>query len=108
MPLAQTPAVYFLPGCAATLTLVMINCVRRDELNDESDYDGLGNQKRAWLFFSYLSSFACLGGAIASLVTHFDKAGNDQAVGVAGVVQTVLITASAMLFWATRSPASDY
>lgn len=99
---------YFLPGCAATLTLVMINCVRRDELSSGYDPDGLANQKRAFLFFSYLASFAALGGAIAALVTHFDKAGNDQGVGVAGVVQTVLITASALVFWATRSTSSDY
>jgi hypothetical protein len=85
----------------------MINCVRRDEMSDGYDPE-MANQKRAWLFFSYLCSFACVGGAIASLVTHFDKQGNDQSVGVAGVVQTVLIMASALVFWATRSASSDY
>ena len=69
-------------------------------------FDPDANQKRLWLFLSYIAAFGALGGAIASLLTFFAKDGHDQAVGVAGVVQTVLITAAALLFWATRSTAS--
>ncbi len=81
----------------------MINAVRRDELGGGYDVDGLESRKRAWLFLSYLCSFGALGGAIAGLLVYFDKQGHDQSVGVAGVVQCVLIVASALLFWTTRT-----
>lgn len=102
---SQTPAVYYLPGVGATLALLMINCVRRDELSGSGGGygDDTLSQKRAFLFVSYLASFGAVGGAVASLLVYFDKPGHDQYTGVACVVQCVLIVAAALCYWATRA-----
>lgn len=110
---------WWLPGLGATLSLVMINAVRWDDLEtarlcgeglqlslphprpqaDEED----ATRYRLWLLLSYLASFGSVGGGIAGLAAHFSKHGHDEGVGAALVAQTVLITAAALLFWCTRS-----
>ena len=99
----QTPALWYLPGFLATLALLMVNAVRREELG--YDPDGLESRKRAWLLVSYLVSFGAVGWSIAGLIVYFNKDGHDAATGAAGVVQTVLIVGSALLYWVTRGAA---
>ncbi len=103
----QTPALWYLPGVTATLALLMINAVRRDELGGGYDPDGLAGRKRAWLFLSYLVCFGALGWAVAGLLTYFNQHGHDTATGVAGVVQCVLIVAAALMYWTTRGAAAE-
>ena len=86
----------------ATLALLMVNAVRREDLRASYDYEGVLGQKRGWLLLSYLVSFGALGWAIAGLLTYFHAPGRDAWTGVAGVAQCVLITAAALLFWTTR------
>ena len=90
----------------ATLALLMVNAVRREDLRAGGfDPEGVLGQKRAWLLLSYLVSFGALGWAIAGLLTYFHAPGRDAWTGVAGVAQCVLITAAALLFWTTRGGA---
>lgn len=61
------------------------------------------SRHRLFLFFSYIASFAAVGASVAGLVAYFSKDGHDQWVGTAGVVQTALILAAALMFWTTRT-----
>ena len=61
------------------------------------------SRHRLFLFFSYIASFAAVGASVAGLVAYFSKDGHDPWVGTAGVVQTVLVLASALVFWTTRT-----
>ena len=103
LPPAQTPARWWLPGVTATLAVVMVNAVRRDELSGY-DADGFQSQRRLWLLLSYLVSFGALGWAVAGLVAYFGKPGRDAWTGVAGVAQCVLLVASGLVYWVTRGP----
>jgi hypothetical protein len=115
----------------ATLSIVMVNAVRRGELVGY-DSDGFQGQKRLWLLLSYLVSFGALGWAVAGLVTFFAKPEHDAWTGAvrelsrlrvlasaayhahialtrhafcqAGVTQCVLIVASGLTYWVTRGP----
>jgi hypothetical protein len=115
----------------ATLSIVMVNAVRRGELVGY-DSDGFQGQKRLWLLLSYLVSFGALGWAVAGLVAFFAKPGHDAWTGAvralsrcralgcalvtklalrprhvfcqAGVAQCVLIVASGLTYWVTRGP----
>ena len=85
----------------ATLAILMVNAVRRDELSGY-DADGYQSQKRLWLLLSYLVSFGALGWAVAGLIAYFSKPGHDAWTGAAGVLQCVLIVASGLTYWVTR------
>jgi hypothetical protein len=99
---AQTPALWYLPGVTATLALLMINAVRRDELAGGYDADGMEGRKRAWMLLSYLVSFASLGWAVAGLLVYFTRDGHDAYTGCAAILQCVLIVAAALIYWTTR------
>lgn len=107
------PADHYIPGFIATLALMMINGVRREDLTSSDPYDdGVGCRARAWLLISYIVSFASLTGAVWVLIQHY--ANNDAVTsaeqmwpGVAGVVQSVLIVASGLVLWLSRPPAPE-
>ena len=99
----QTPPLWWLPGVTATLSIVMVNAVRRGELSGY-DTDGFQGQKRLWLLLSYLVSFGALGWAVAGLLVYFAKPGHDAWTGAAGVLQCVLIVGSGLTYWVTRGP----
>ena len=73
---------FWIPGIGASMSLLMVNAVHRDDLAASSVFDeGSATARRAWLFVSYIASFAAVGGALASLIVHFSKHSHDMWTG---------------------------
>lgn len=90
----------FLPGIVATIALVMINAVRREELSSSEAFEEeVFCRARAWLFMSYVVAFASVIGATMILL-----AGKSTAIGVACLMQVILILAAALVFFVARTP----
>eukprot|EP00877_Chromochloris_zofingiensis_P002392 jgi/Chrzof1/12153/Cz06g23030.t1 len=105
----KVPADQYIPGIVATLALVMINCIRRDDLQDYDPFDDGGFcRSRFWLFLSYVVSFAAVVGAVWVLLHRYalnpEQAGEIWP-GVAGVFQVACILGSGLLFFVSRTPA---
>eukprot|EP00882_Tetradesmus_deserticola_P003957 GHRQ01004183.1.p1 GENE.GHRQ01004183.1~~GHRQ01004183.1.p1 ORF type:complete len:172 (+),score=21.30 GHRQ01004183.1:184-699(+) len=105
----KIPFDQYIPGIVATVALVMINCIRRDDLQDYDPFDDGGFcRSRFWLFLSYVVSFGSVVGAVWVLMQHYamnsDVAG-EVWPGVAGVFQVSCILASGLLFFISRTPA---
>ncbi|KAK9820630.1 hypothetical protein WJX72_012547 [[Myrmecia] bisecta] len=103
------PFTYWLPGFVATLALILMNLVSRDDLASYSDSygdEGAATRARCWLFFAYVIAFSAVGGSAAILITAVQK---DQYIwaGRGTLLQSGLILASALLFWAFRTENSD-
>jgi hypothetical protein len=92
---------------AACVLAFLLSLSRSPNTQGGYDPDGMENQKRLWLFVSYLASFACIGGGIAALIVpgSITEARNHDNtwLGVALMLQTTLIIFSALLFWLTRA-----
>jgi len=105
------PFIQFLPGIIATLALIMINCIRRDELHEGYDAydDGVFCRARSWLFVSYCVSFGAIVGAVWVLLSDYALKEDVQTVwpGVAGLFQVSLVLGSALLFFVSRTPSED-
>lgn len=99
-PTAAHRAPQYLPGLIATLALVMINCVRRDEVAGLDPYggndEGAYARSRAWLFLSYLVSFGSVAGAVLLFLKH------PSSEGAAAIAQVVLILGAALTLFITR------
>ncbi|KAK9799800.1 hypothetical protein WJX73_010831 [Symbiochloris irregularis] len=97
----------YLPGIVATLALVMINSIRREELDDPYDAfdEGVFCRSRFWLLVSYMVSTGAVVGSILVLL-HF-YAWNSEVPslwpGIAGIFQVILILGSALIFFVSRS-----
>ena len=106
----KVPFDQYIPGIVATLALIMINCIRREELLAEYDAfdDGGFCRSRFWLFLSYVVSFASVVGAVWVLLQHYalnpEQAG-DVWPGVAGVFQVACILGSGLMFFVSRTPS---
>ncbi|CAL8460582.1 g111 [Coccomyxa elongata] len=100
------PFTYNLPGIVATLALIMMNMVSRDDLASMGDmYDsdeGSEGRAKIWLFLSYCVAFGAVAGSIAVLVTCVQN-GQHVEVGVGGLVQSGLILVAALLLWGFRT-----
>ncbi|CAK0778991.1 hypothetical protein CVIRNUC_004677 [Coccomyxa viridis] len=106
----QVPFVQYLPGIVATIALVMINAIRRDELEEYDPFDeGVFCRSRFWLFISYIVSFASVVGAVWVLLGHYALNPDVSTVwpGIAGLFQVTLILGAALLFWVARTPSSE-
>ncbi|KAK9830631.1 hypothetical protein WJX81_007042 [Elliptochloris bilobata] len=106
----KVPFVQYLPGFVATLALIMINAIRREELESHDPFDeGVFCRSRFWLFLSYVVSFASIVGSVAVLLSQYAlKPGVENPwPGVAGLCQVTLILASALLFFVSRTPSSE-
>jgi hypothetical protein len=105
---AQTvPFVQYLPGITATIALIMINCIRREELETYDAFDeGVFCRSRSWLFISYVVSFASVIAAVWVLLQGY-ALGDVPSVwpGAAGVLQVIFILAAALVFFVARTPA---
>jgi len=104
----KVPFDQYIPGIVATLALLMINCIRRDDLQDYDPFDDGGFcRSRFWLFLSYLVSFAAVIGSVWVLMQHYALNPEHPQVwpGVAGVFQVACILASGLLFFVSRTPA---
>jgi len=104
----KVPFVQYLPGFVATLALLMINAVRREELQEYDAFDeGVFCRSRTWLFLSYVVSFGAVTAAVWVLLQDYalNEAATQTWPGVAGLFQVTLILAAALLFFVSRTPA---
>eukprot|EP00891_Asterochloris_glomerata_P000413 jgi/Astpho2/413/e_gw1.00011.181.1_t len=92
----RIPATFWLPAVAATLALIFINLISRDDLHNIQD------RARMWLLFSYVVAFGSVAGAVTVLIVSVQ---NHHAlwVGAASLLQCGLILIAALLFWAYRT-----
>mmetsp|Transcript_33379 Transcript_33379/g.85312 ORF Transcript_33379/g.85312 Transcript_33379/m.85312 type:complete len:162 (-) Transcript_33379:417-902(-) len=96
------PALYLLPGFLATIAILMINSVRRGDLEDtDSLEEGTECRIKFWLFLAYCFAFGSLFASVWFLVQS-NSAGEDLWAGIAGVVQCSLILASGLIMWLLR------
>lgn len=104
----KIPFTQYLPGIVATLALIMINLVRREDLSDYDPFDDGGYcRSRFWLFISYMVSFGAVAGGVWVLLQDyaFNKNLGDASVwpGVAVMFQVTCILASSLLFFLSRT-----
>lgn len=105
---AQTvPFAQYLPGITATIALIMINCVRREELENFDAFDeGVFCRSRFWLFISYVVSFASVIAAVWVLLQGYALSEAPSVwPGVAGLFQVIFILGAALVFFVARTPA---
>mmetsp|Transcript_13159 Transcript_13159/g.25116 ORF Transcript_13159/g.25116 Transcript_13159/m.25116 type:complete len:151 (-) Transcript_13159:193-645(-) len=106
----KVPGDRWVPGIIATVALLMINSVRRENLRAYDPFDdGSDCRMRFWLFISYVVSFSSLVAAVWVLIQHYASnpgvtTSQDMWPGVAGVIQSTLILGSGLLFWLSRAP----
>ncbi|KAK9809248.1 hypothetical protein WJX72_012057 [[Myrmecia] bisecta] len=106
----KVPFVQYLPGFVATLALVMINAIRRDELQEYDPFDeGVFCRSRFWLFLSYVVSSSAVIGSVMVLLKDYALDPNVHNVwpGIACLFQVTCILGSALLFFVSRTPTSD-
>ena len=99
----DVPPEHYLPGCVATLAMLMMQAVRREALGRGGfDTDPADTcRARVWLFVSYLVSFSSLVGSVWMLVADYADRPYPWP-GIAGVLQCALILAAGLIMWATR------
>ncbi|KAL6745536.1 hypothetical protein V8C86DRAFT_2975444 [Haematococcus lacustris] len=108
----KIPNELYLPGALATVALVMINCIRREDLQESDPFDDAGYcRPRFWLFVSYLVSFASVVAAVWVLIACFtsnpELSAEERWPGAAGILQVVCILGSGLLLFVSRSPSED-
>ncbi|XRB06422.1 transmembrane protein 50 [Pycnococcus provasolii] len=100
----DVPPEHYLPGCVATLAMLMMQAVRREAIMSRGGFDTDPSDSfraRVWLFVSYLVSFSALVGSVWMLVADYaDKP--YPWPGIAGVLQCAFILAAGLFMWATR------
>lgn len=94
----KTPFLHSLPGIIATLAMLMIASVRRDELADISYEDGAYGRARLWLFISYIVSIASIVGAVLIFLTA-----SAAWSGLSVILQVALILGAALLIFVSRT-----
>ena len=97
------PFIEYLPGIAATLALILTNCVRREDVTDEAGDDEDVFRLRSLLFIAYVTGFAAVCGSVA-IFLDYNKHDGSSYPGVANILLTMLVTASSLLLWLTRAP----
>ncbi|PKU74709.1 hypothetical protein MA16_Dca004900 [Dendrobium catenatum] len=85
---------HYLPGIFASLSAVMFNSVRKEDISYDyySPYGDSEWRLKLWLFVAYVVSFASLAAGVGLLVQDAltDK-GPSAWTGVAGVLQCVFV-----------------
>uniref|UniRef100_A0ACD5ZEW2 Uncharacterized protein n=1 Tax=Avena sativa TaxID=4498 RepID=A0ACD5ZEW2_AVESA len=103
---AAVPFLHYLPGLFATFAALMFNCVKREDINDNyySPYDDSEWRLKLWLFISYVVSFVSLAAAVGFLVQDaLTDTGPSTWTGIAGVLQTVFLLISGLIYWTCYS-----
>eukprot|EP01024_Parvocaulis_polyphysoides_P024585 TRINITY_DN22487_c0_g2_i6.p2 TRINITY_DN22487_c0_g2~~TRINITY_DN22487_c0_g2_i6.p2 ORF type:complete len:159 (-),score=19.46 TRINITY_DN22487_c0_g2_i6:313-789(-) len=107
----SVPFPQYLPGFIATIAVIMINVVRRDELDDYDPYDQAGYcRSRLWLFICYVVSFGAVIGSVWNMTQNYalkENMGSEIWPGVAGIFQVVFLLASAMVMFISRSQSDE-
>uniref|UniRef100_A0A7R9V005 Transmembrane protein 50A n=1 Tax=Chlamydomonas euryale TaxID=1486919 RepID=A0A7R9V005_9CHLO len=108
----KIPFDHYLPGLIATLALVMINLIRKDELAEIDPFDDATYcRARVWLFISYVVSFSSIVAAVWVLIAHYssnpDLSSSEKWPGAAGIFQVSFILGSGLLFFLSRTPGES-
>mmetsp|Transcript_31909 Transcript_31909/g.70919 ORF Transcript_31909/g.70919 Transcript_31909/m.70919 type:complete len:167 (+) Transcript_31909:95-595(+) len=109
----KVPFDHYIPGIIATLALVMINLIRRDDLSDIDPFDDAASfcRTRFWLFVSYVVSFASIVSAVWVMIQHYssnpDFTAAEKWPGAAGIFQVTFILGSGLLFFVARTPGEN-
>jgi hypothetical protein len=100
----HVPFKYAWPGIIATVALVLINMLPKDDLQDIADSgdDETNMRARLWLLCSFLLAFGAIAGSISVLVSC-TEAGTFVEIGVGSVLQCGFILASALILWLFRT-----
>ncbi|PIN15848.1 putative membrane protein [Handroanthus impetiginosus] len=99
----KVPFVHYLPGIFASLSALMFNCVRKEDI-DYSPYDEGEWRLKLWLFIAYVVSFVSLAASVGLLIQDaLVKSGPSAWTGVAGVLQCVFILISGLIYWVSHS-----
>ncbi|KAL0912346.1 hypothetical protein M5K25_018312 [Dendrobium thyrsiflorum] len=97
---------HYLPGIFASLSAVMFNSVRKEDISYDyySPYGDSEWRLKLWLFVAYVVSFASLAAGVGLLVQDAltDK-GHSVWTGVAGVLQCVFVLISGLIYWTCHS-----
>lgn len=100
--------VYYIPGIVATLAVILMSLLRRDD----ADYVGYGDEgdqcrNKCGLFLAYCCSFGSIAGAVVVLLM-LKQQGGDIMIGVGSVCQTAILCLSGLITWLSKSSeASD-
>uniref|UniRef100_A0A7S3R718 Transmembrane protein 50A n=1 Tax=Dunaliella tertiolecta TaxID=3047 RepID=A0A7S3R718_DUNTE len=109
----KVPFDQYIPGLMATLALLMINVIRKQDLDEGDPFDDAGVcRPRLWLFLSYLVSFGSVVGSVWVLVEHYEQnpdisSAADKWPGVAGILQCSFILGSGLLLFVSRGGSDD-
>jgi hypothetical protein len=100
----DAPSKYVWPTIIATLSLVLINMLSRDQLQDiaSSGDEETNTRARLWLLCSFLLAFGAVGGSVSVLVAA-SEGGVYEAIGWGSVVSTGFILLSSLMLWRFRS-----
>ncbi|KAK4387294.1 hypothetical protein Sango_2336000 [Sesamum angolense] len=90
----KVPFVHYLPGIFASVSALMFNCVRKEDI-DYSPYEDGEWRLKLWLFIAYVVSFVSLAASVGLLIQDaLVKSGPSAWTGVAGVLQCVFVLIS--------------
>lgn len=96
----------FIPGIIATLAVLIMNLVTREDVSDYDPFDDDNiRRSRFWLFISYVLSFGAIVGAVWMLLQDYAlKQSEVESIwpGVAGVFQVSLVLSSGLVFFLSR------
>eukprot|EP00879_Flechtneria_rotunda_P003573 GHRR01003807.1.p1 GENE.GHRR01003807.1~~GHRR01003807.1.p1 ORF type:complete len:150 (+),score=26.83 GHRR01003807.1:264-713(+) len=103
----QVSAAYYIPGIVATIAVLLMACIRRDD-SDYISYDDDGQECRAkcGLFVAYVAAFGSIASAVVILLL-IRQQGGDLNIGIGAVCQTAVICLSGLLTWLTKSSDSS-
>ncbi|GAB4823760.1 hypothetical protein N2152v2_010806 [Parachlorella kessleri] len=103
----KIPFTQYLPGIIATFALIMINAVRRDELQS-FDYDeGVYCRARFWLLSAYIVSIGAIIGSVLVMLHYYALPDESKWPGLANVFSVACILGSALLFFMSRTPGEE-
>lgn len=93
---SHIPFSQYLPGIIATLALIMINSVRRDELLSYDTYDeGMYCRSRIWLLMAYALSLGAIAGSVLVMLHRGGE--------VSSILQVACILGAALVLFTSRS-----
>lgn len=100
----KIPITYHIPGWVATVGLVFMNLVSRDELRQAGDAyeDGAEFRAKCWLFISYLIASGAIAGGVSVMVLSVQHQEHVTG-GLGSLLQTGLVVLSSLVLWAFRT-----
>ncbi|KAH0989341.1 hypothetical protein GBA52_000824 [Prunus armeniaca] len=86
-------------GIFASLAALMFNCVKKEDI-DYSPYEEGEWRLKLWLFIAYVVAFVSLAASVGLLIQDsLVTTGPPVWTGVAGVLQSVFVLISGLIYW---------